>query len=190
MLIPCKGFVMDSYGDMYESLLCKLSSPLSIFIIFLLQMVSCLTTHNHWAAPSVQRSRWSLQLEANPFWFLSFVLSGDIATTSRSARLTASSTQRPVKVTFGSPESPVSLFFWGNSLWPPIPLAFLSLSFPSLPWCWPWSQAPGWRWGVDPLATWAGKRMEEKERGSNPGAASPGLQGVVSIDGQQQEPTE
>lgn len=42
---------------------------------------------------------------------------------------------------------------------------------------------------MDPLATWAGERMEE-ERGSNPGAASPGLQGVVSIDGQQQESTE
>lgn len=89
----------------------------------------------------------SLQVEASHLWFLSlFPLQGQYHVGS-SARQTDFITQRPVKVTFGCPGSPAPLFFWGNSLWPSIPLAFLSLSFP------PSSglasvQALGWRWGM------------------------------------------
>lgn len=160
-------------------------NPCTYICYFLLQTASCLTLlriagHRCQLAQSLQFASWGRVSGG----LCHFPLCGDIAMTGRSARQTDSTTQRSGKASFGSAVSPtplcLSLFF------EEIPSASHSLSFPSLLWCWPLPKALGCRWGV------AGEEMEGPRGG---GARilwlpSRGLQGVVSIESQQQEPTE
>lgn len=111
--------------------------------------------------------------------------------TGSSVRLTDSITQRPVKVTFVSPESPVPYFCEET----PFDLLFLWLSFllASLPSS---VAGPVQGPGMEVRSAWGGRvgwgengMVGGQERGSNPAAASPGLQGMVSTASQQQEST-